>query len=53
MEPLKPSLARRSSLLGDVRIILLGSWGFLLQLFRSWRHTPKLLNQPHDDQHEL
>ena len=33
----KPALVRRSSLLADVRIILLGSWGFLLQLFRSWR----------------
>ena len=37
MEPRKPALARRSSLLGDVRIILLGSWGFVLQLLRSLR----------------
>jgi len=37
MEPRKPALARRSSLLGDARIILLGSWAFLLQLLRSFR----------------
>jgi len=47
----KAALARRSSLLGDLRIILLGSWGFLRQLFRSWRQTPKLLEQPNDDEH--
>jgi|KBSMisStandDraft_5_1062788.scaffolds.fasta_scaffold389437_2 hypothetical protein len=47
----KPTLARRSSVLGDLRIILLGSWGFLRQLVRSWRLTPKLLDPPHDDQH--
>lgn len=46
---MKPALARRSSLLGDIRIILLGSWGFLRQLFRSWRSAPKLLDPPHDD----
>jgi len=38
----KAALAVRSSLLGDLRIILLGSWAFLLQTFRSWRLTAKL-----------
>lgn len=52
MEPSKPALARRAALLGDLRIILLGSWGFLLQLFRSWRLTSNLLQEPHDDQHQ-
>ena len=49
---MKPALARRSSLLGDIRIILLGSWGFIRQLFRSWRRAPKLLDSPHDDRHQ-
>jgi len=45
MESPKPILLRRSSLLADVRIILLGSWAFLLQIFCSWRlnddeHSP-------------
>jgi hypothetical protein len=52
MPPLKPALARRASLLGDLRIILLGSWGFIRQLYRSWRLTPKLLEQAHDNQQE-
>lgn len=45
----QPTLPRRSSLRGDLRIIALGTWAFLLQLLRSWRLTPKLLN-PHDDE---
>ncbi len=49
MEPVSPVLARRSSLLADLRIILLGSWGFLVQLFRSRGLRPKLLDQSHDD----
>jgi hypothetical protein len=44
------ALARRSSLLGDLRIILLGSWGFFRQLLRSWRR-PQPLDSAHDDQH--
>ena len=44
-------LALRASLWGDLRIIVLGTWAFLLQLFRSWRLTPKLLN-PHDNEHD-
>ncbi len=47
----KPTPARRSALLPDLRIILLGSWAFLLQLFCPWRLTPKLVERPHDDQH--
>ena len=46
----KPTLARRAPLLADLRIILLGSWAFLLQVLCSWRLTPKLLEPPHDDQ---
>lgn len=45
----EPTVARRASLSGDMRIILLGSWAFLLQLFRSWRLTHQLL-EPHDDE---
>jgi len=52
MEPFKAALARRSSVLGDLRIILLGSWGFLLQIFRSWRLTPKLLDRANEHEHE-
>jgi hypothetical protein len=52
MKPVKPAFARRSSLLADLRIILLGSWGFLRQLFRSWRLAPNALDQSHDDRHE-
>lgn len=48
----KPALARRASLLGDLCIILLGSWGFVLQLIGSWRLPRELLNQSHDDQHQ-
>jgi hypothetical protein len=43
-------LRRRSSVLGDLRIILLGTWAFLLQVYRSWRLTPKLLDR--NDEHE-
>ena len=50
-DPSKPARARRSALLGDLHIILLGSWGFLRQLFCSWRSAPKLLDPPNDDQH--
>ncbi len=49
MEPIKPALARRSAPLADLRIILLGSWAFVLQLFRSWRLTSELLKQANDD----
>ena len=52
MTQLKPTLARRSSLRADLRIILLGSWAFLLQLWCSWRLTPKLLDRPDDDQNK-
>ncbi len=48
---MKPALARRSSLLGDLRIILLGSWGFLRQLFRAWRLAREPLEQRNDDEH--
>jgi len=41
-------LRRRASLLGDLRIIVLGTLAFFLQLVRSFRLTPKLLDQ-HDD----
>jgi hypothetical protein len=51
MAPNQPTLARRSSLRADLRILLLGSWAFLQQLVRSWRLTPKLMN-PDEDQHE-
>jgi len=37
---MKPVLAERSSLLGDLRIIWLGSWGFLKQLLRTWGKRP-------------
>ena len=47
----KPTLARRSPLLADLWIILLGSWGFILQLIRSWRLTPKPPDLLHDDEH--
>jgi hypothetical protein len=47
---MKPALARRASLLGDLRIILLGSWGFLRQLLLSCRRSAKALELPHDDQ---
>lgn len=43
--------AHRASLLGDLRIIALGSWAFLLQLICSWRLTPKLLDL-HDDEQQ-
>lgn len=46
----EPTLLRRASLLGDLRIIVLGTWAFLLQLLRSWRLT-KALNR-NDDEHE-
>ena len=52
MPAVKQALAHRSSLLGDLRIILVGTWGFIRQLFRSWRLTPKLLERPNDDEHE-
>jgi len=39
----------RASLLADLRIIVLGTWAFFLQLLRSWRLTPKLMDQ-HDDE---
>lgn len=45
-----PALRSRSSLLADLRIIVLGSYGFILQLFFSWRLTPKLPVQPNDHQ---
>ena len=45
------TLARRASLIGDLRIIVLGTWAFLLQLFRSWSLTSKLLDS-HDDEHD-
>lgn len=44
-------LSRRASLLGDLRIILLGTWAFVLQLVRSWRLTAELLDR-HDDEHD-
>ena len=47
----EPILAVRSSLLADLRIIVLGSWAFLLQTFRSWRVTHELSEQS-DDQRE-
>lgn len=43
--------ALRASLLGDLRIIVLGTWAFVLQLLRSWRLTPSLLDR-HDDEHD-
>jgi hypothetical protein len=51
MEPSKRTLVLRSSLLADLRIILLGSWAFILQTFRTWRLTPKLRDQ-NDDEHQ-
>jgi len=36
----KPVLAERSSLLADLRIIVLGSWGFIRQLLLTWRRSP-------------
>ena len=47
----EPKVARRSSLLGDARIIVLGTWAFILQLFRSWRLTSELLER-HEDEHD-
>ena len=47
----EPTLARRSSLRADLRIILLGTWAFVLQLVHSLRWTPQLLNG-HDDSHD-
>jgi len=44
-------MAGRSSLSGDLRIIALGTWAFLLQLFCSWRLTTQLLDS-HDDEHD-
>ncbi|HYQ46387.1 MAG TPA: hypothetical protein VER11_30670 [Polyangiaceae bacterium] len=41
----------RASLLGDLRIIVLGTWAFFLQLLRSWRLTPKLMDR-HDDEQQ-
>jgi hypothetical protein len=35
---------RRSPWLEDVRILVLGTWGFLLQSFRSWLERAK---EPH------
>ena len=55
MAPTKPTqtvLARRSSLLADLRIIVLASWAFLLQLIRSWRLTRQLLEPANDDQRQ-
>jgi len=51
MAALKPALARRSPLLADLWIILLGSWCFILQSIRSWRLSPQLPEPAHDDQH--
>jgi hypothetical protein len=47
----QPTLARRSDLLADLRIIVLGTWAYLMQLVRSWRLTGKLVD-PNDDQHD-
>lgn len=47
MARLEPTVAQRSSLSGDLRIIALGTWAFLLQLIRSWRLTAQLLDR-HD-----
>lgn len=47
----QPTLAERSSLSADLRIIVLGVWAFLLQIFCSWRLTGKLLDA-HDDEHD-
>lgn len=52
VKPPRPGLARRSSLRADVRLILLASWAFLLQVFCSWRLTPKLLEPANDDRHQ-
>ena len=51
MAPSVPSLRRRSPVFGDLRIILLGTWAFLLQILRSWRLTPQLL-AANDDEHQ-
>jgi len=47
----EPTLAQRSSLFIDLRIIVLGTWAFLLQIFCSWRLTSQLLD-PADEQHD-
>jgi hypothetical protein len=47
----QPRLARRSALLADLRIIVLGSWAFLLQFFRSRRLTAKLMDTNDDPHH--
>jgi len=47
----EPAVVQRSSLSGDLRIIVLGTWAFLLQIFCSWRLTRRLLD-PHDDEHD-
>jgi hypothetical protein len=47
----EPTVAQRSSLRGDWRIIVLGTWAFLLQIVCSWRLTRQLL-EPHDDEHD-
>jgi hypothetical protein len=39
------SPGERSSLLADLWIILLGSWGFLQQCLKSWTRTAK---KPHE-----
>ena len=51
MTPSEPTLRQRASALGDLRIVLLGTWAFLLQILRSWRLTPKL-PEGNDDEHE-
>jgi hypothetical protein len=44
---MKPALAlrRRSSLLADLRILLLGTWGFLCQCVRSIGITRERSNE--------
>ena len=46
-----PTPPRRAALLGDLRIILLGTWAFLLQILRSRRLSPQLLDR-NDDPHD-
>jgi len=51
MAPREPTVAQRSSLSADLRIIVLGTWAFLLQFFYSWRLTTQLL-EPDDHEHD-